>query len=169
VETQRHVFLDAEEIPAAHAALNGDNHNHAAALALLTGARIGECLHLTAEQLSVAGGRQLWIKPAATTKQKKLHIVPLQAEALAIARQLLSIGLPNYEDCKRCWKRARKIIGREDVRIHDLRHSRASALARNGASLMQIGKLLGHTAPATTQRYAHLVEADLVALVERTS
>jgi site-specific recombinase XerD len=49
-----------------------------------------------------------------------------------------------------------------------LRHSRASALARGGASLMQIGKVLGHTAPATTARYSHLVDRDLVDLIERS-
>jgi integrase len=167
-ENQRHVFLDADEIAAAHAALSGDNNRSAALalrLALLTGCRIGEVVGLTAGQLNAK--RKLWIKPAATTKQKKVHIVPLQPEALAIAQELLRIGLPDYESCKRAWKRARKIVGCKDVRIHDLRHSRASALARGGASLPQIGRVLGHTAPATTQRYAHLVATDLVDLIER--
>jgi hypothetical protein len=36
-----------------------------------------------------------------------------------------------------------------DVRIHDLRHS-------FGMSLPMIGKLLGHSQPVTTARYAHL-------------
>lgn len=95
--------------------------------------------------------------------------MPLQAEALSIAKDLLFIGLPVYEDCKRAWKRARKIVGREDACIHDLRHSRASSLARGGASLPQIGRVLGHTSPTTTQRYMHLVATDLVDLIERTS
>ena len=170
-ENQRQVYLgSSKEIDAAHAALAGDNLNPAAALALrlslLSGCRIGEALQLTVQQLDTA--HKLWIKPASTTKQKKLHIVPLQPEAMAIAQQLLALGLPDYESCKRCWERARKIIGREDVRIHDLRHSRASHLARNKASLMEIGKILGHVAPATTQRYAHLVATDLRDLVERS-
>ena len=119
-ENQRHVFLDADEIKAAHRALSGDNIRSAALalrLALLTGCRIGEAIGLTADQIDAA--RKLWIKPASTTKQKKLHIVPLQPEALNVAQELLRIGLPDYETCKRCWERARKIIGREDVRIHD--------------------------------------------------
>ena len=168
-ENQRHVFLDADEIKRAHAALSGDNIRSAALalrLALLTGCRIGEAIGLEADQIDAA--RKLWIKPASTTKQKKLHIVPLQPEALYVAQELLRIGLPDYETCKRCWERARKIIGREDVRIHDLRHSRASALARSGASLPQIGRVLGHSAAATTQRYAHLVDRDLVDLIERS-
>jgi integrase len=168
-ENQRHVFLDADEIAAAHAALAGDNNRVAALalrLALLTGCRIGEVLSLVPDQLDAK--RRIWIKPAATTKQKRLHIVPLQAEALSIAQELMRLGLPDYETCRRAWRRARAIIGRPDIRIHDLRHSRASALARSGASLMQIGKVLGHTAPATTARYAHLVDRDLVDLIERS-
>ena len=40
--------------------------------------------------------------------------------------------------------------------MHDLRHSFASILASGGNSLQIIGKLLGHTNPNTTNRYAHL-------------
>jgi site-specific recombinase XerD len=46
--------------------------------------------------------------------------------------------------------------GLDDVRIHDLRHSFASIAVGSGMSLPMIGKLLGHTQPATTARYAHL-------------
>ena len=88
---------------------------------------------------------------------------------LFATRALLGLPRPKYEDCRQAWLRARKLIGREDVRVHDLRHSRASSLARNGASLMQIGKVLGHTAPATTARYAHFIDSDLVDLIERSS
>jgi integrase len=168
-ENQRHIFLDADEIAAAHEALAGDNNRAAALalrLALLTGCRIGEALSLAPTQIDAK--RRLWIKPAATTKQKRLHITPLQQEALNIAQELTRIGLPDYDACRRAWDRAKAVIGRPDIRIHDLRHSRASALARGGASLMQIGKVLGHTAPATTARYAHLVERDLVDVVERS-
>jgi hypothetical protein len=34
---------------------------------------------------------------------------------------------------------------------------------------MQIGRILGHTLPSSTARYAHLVDADLADLVKRTS
>ncbi|MGE5110635.1 MAG: tyrosine-type recombinase/integrase, partial [Acidobacteriaceae bacterium] len=42
------------------------------------------------------------------------------------------------------------------VRIHDLRHNFASYLVSSGVSLPIIGRLLGHTQPQTTARYAHL-------------
>jgi integrase len=53
------------------------------------------------------------------------------------------------------------------VRIHDLRHSYASILVSGGASLPLIGALLGHTQPATTHRYAHLLDDPLRAATER--
>jgi site-specific recombinase XerD len=42
-----------------------------------------------------------------------------------------------------------------DFRIHDLRHSLASALANSGTPLYEIGALLGHRQLSTTTRYAH--------------
>ena len=41
-----------------------------------------------------------------------MHIVPLQAEALAIAQELLRLGLPDYDACRRAWERTKAIIGR---------------------------------------------------------
>jgi integrase len=42
------------------------------------------------------------------------------------------------------------------VRLHDLRHSFASVGVSGGASLPIIGRLLGHTKAATTEKYSHL-------------
>ncbi len=46
----------------------------------------------------------------------------------------------------------------EGFRWHDLRHSAASFLAANGASLLEIGAILGHKQAQTTARYSHLTE-----------
>ncbi len=51
-------------------------------------------------------------------------------------------------------------------RFHDLRHSAASLLAGDGKSLKQIGELLGHVNPSTTNRYAHLQHQATVEMVE---
>ncbi len=56
----------------------------------------------------------------------------------------------------RPWYRIRAKAGLEDVRLHDLRYSFASVAAASGLSLPMIGKLLGHSQPITTARYAHL-------------
>lgn len=50
---------------------------------------------------------------------------------------------------------------RPTVRLHDLRHSFASHLVSKGESLHIVGKLLGHTQPQTTARYAHLSDGAL--------
>ena len=48
------------------------------------------------------------------------------------------------------------------LRIHDLRHSFASALANRGIPLNEIGVVLGHTQLSTTARYAHHAPQRLV-------
>ena len=55
-------------------------------------------------------------------------------------------------------ERLRATAGLPEVRLHDLRHSFASMAAASGASLPMIGKLLGHSQPQTTQRYAQLAD-----------
>ena len=54
------------------------------------------------------------------------------------------------------WREIRLRANLPDYHIHDLRHSFASMAVGVGMSLPMIGKLLGHTQPATTARYAHL-------------
>jgi len=158
-ESPRQVFLSAKEIAAAHKALKAHNDRSAALtlrLTLLTGCRIGEALKLAPDQIDSA--RKVWVKPAAYVKTSRTHIIPLQAEARDVAKQLLDVGVPTYDGVRIVWERVKEIIGRPECRIHDLRHSRASSLARAGASLVEIGAVLGHT---------NLVSGDLVALVER--
>jgi integrase len=56
------------------------------------------------------------------------------------------------------WKEIRAAAELEDFRWHDLRHSCASFLAQQGATLLQIGAILGHRSPSVTARYAHMVQ-----------
>lgn len=56
------------------------------------------------------------------------------------------------------WQRVAKRAGLEGVRIHDLRHSFASAAVAGGASLYLTAKLLGHKQSRTTERYAHFAD-----------
>jgi integrase len=58
----------------------------------------------------------------------------------------------------RMWAQLLETAKIENLRVHDLRHSFASLGLSAGLSLPQIGGLLGHASPQTTQRYAHLMD-----------
>lgn len=54
------------------------------------------------------------------------------------------------------WDEARERSGLEDVCMHDLRQSFASALVNNGLSIYEVKELLSNASITTTQRCAHL-------------
>nr|WP_029927350.1 site-specific integrase [Ochrobactrum sp. UNC390CL2Tsu3S39] len=60
-----------------------------------------------------------------------------------------------------------RVIVTPNARLHDLRHTYASVLASAGLSLPIIGALLGHSQPATTARYSHLMDDPLRQATER--
>lgn len=70
-------------------------------------------------------------------------------------------------DIRRAWENAVKKAGIEDFRFHDLRHSAASYLAMNGASLAEIAEVLGQKTLQMVKRYAHLSEAHTSSVVAR--
>jgi len=116
--------------------------------------------------------RGVWIKPSHHTKQKKTEHLPLSAAAVELVREIRQqhnqrflfpstrIDAP-IQDLKRFWKAITKAAELEDYRIHDNRHTHASHLVSSGLSLAIVGRLLGHTNPMTTQRYAHLADDPL--------
>ena len=54
---------------------------------------------------------------------------------------------------------------RAALRFHDLRHTSASLMVTAGVPLYSVGKVLGHSTPQTTARYAHLApEAERAAI-----
>ncbi|MYA86893.1 MAG: tyrosine-type recombinase/integrase [Boseongicola sp. SB0662_bin_57] len=53
------------------------------------------------------------------------------------------------------WHGIRAEAGIGDVRLHDLRHTYASAALKSGESVLAIGRLLGHRSAETTLKYTH--------------
>ena len=143
-------------------------------LLILTGARRGEIQGLQWREVDVA--RRSIVLPDARSKTGARRI-PLSDAAIEVLEEIKSkgefvfpanranaasghtVGLP------RAWRAIRDEAGLDDLRIHDLRHSFASFAAEAGASLQLIGKALGHTQMRTTERYAHLRDDPLHALV----
>ena len=133
-------------------------------LLLLTGCRLREVLHL--EWSQVDWQRGFLVLPETKTGRRT---VVLGAAALAVLENLPRIGRyviagktagsPGERprsDLNRPWRAICRAAGIEGTRLHDLRHSNAAVGVGAGLSLYQVGGLLGHTQPRTTQRYAHL-------------
>ena len=72
-------------------------------------------------------------------------------------------------EINRVWYAARFAAELEDVRLHDLRHSFASAVASAGGSLLMIRNLLGHKMASTTAKYAHLLADPVQATADATA
>lgn len=181
LETERERFLSAEEITRLAAALDAAEDQRAASIvrmAMLTGARLGEIRAARFEHFDLHLG--VWTKPAATTKQRRVHRVVISSDAADLVRLrraavppgcpwlfpgdvLDAAGAPTQPvtEIRRFWRAIQAAAELPGVRVHDLRHTFASLLASGGLSLEMIGKLLGHTQTRTTMRYAHLVDEPL--------
>jgi integrase len=174
-ELARERFLAKDEIERLTAELTRDGNARMAnviRLLMLTGARRGEVLNARWDQFDLDLG--VWVKPAATTKQRRLHRAPLAQAAVHLLRTIHAGADPAciwvfpgdapgkpLQEIKRYWCRVRRAAGLQDVRLHDLRHTFASLLVSGGMTLPMIGKLLGHTQTQTTLRYAHLYDDPL--------
>jgi integrase len=140
---------------------------HAAAalrLLIFTGARLREILHLKWDYVDFERG--LLLLPDSKTGQKT---IVLNAPALEVLANLSRLGVyviagesagtedeKPRTDLKRPWAMVTRHAGLEGLRLHDLRHNFAAFGAGGGMGLPIIGKLLGHSQPQTTARYAHL-------------
>jgi integrase len=173
-EHHRRRYLSGDELGRLVAAL-ADHPDRQAAdairLLLLSGARRGEVLGMRWADIGLNEGT--WSKPPSSTKQKEHHEVPLSAPARALLARIRdeqaapkrplgefvfpSTGATGHlVEIKKSWATLCKAAGVKGLRLHDLRHSYASALVSSGASLPLIGSLLGHASPQTTSRYAHM-------------
>lgn len=125
----------------------------------VTGLRKSELFNLKPEQV-----RDGHILLSTDTKTGKPRAVPVPAFALPLVKPpwMFTEHVLRTE-----WERARTLAGLPHIRLHDIRHSYASALVMAGIPLRTVGELLGHTTPAMTQRYAHLSPAALTEAVAR--
>jgi integrase len=155
-------------------------------LAISTGARRGELINLKWSDVELklprpdnepAAGRAL----VRESKNGEARVLPLAGRALEALKMLklqgsakneyvfaqLS-GLPGpYVHFDQYWQDALTAAEIKNFRFHDLRHTTASMLAAQGASLLEIADVLGHKTLAMVKRYSHLAQSHKVAAIER--
>ena len=118
-------------------------------LCLVTAQRIGEVAGLKRSELDLPA--RLWRLPAARSKNKAAHTIPLSDMALAIIRDALADARERDELFEITPKRAgrfvmerQKVIGLAPWRPHDLRRSTITAMARLGVAPIVLGHIANH-------------------------
>jgi len=145
-------------------------------IALSTGARYSEIMHLRWKDIDLARG----IARLEYTKNRDRRALPLTHHALEVVQELhdcekradTDLLFPREDglapmEIRKHWYRALAEAGIEDFRFHDLRHTAASYLAMNGATLAEIADVLGHKTLQMVKRYAHLSDQHTASVVER--
>lgn len=181
--TGRVRFLDDDERPRLLKACQDSSNPWlylVVVLALSTGMRLGEIMRLHWRRPSTPPENLAWgvvhLSQKAIilydTKNTDHRRIPLSGHALELLVEhaktrrldtdLLFPGKKSAHkpiDLRRPWETALEIAKIDDFRFHDLRHSAASYLAMNGASLAEIAEVLGHKTLQMVKRYAHLSES----------
>ena len=131
-------------------------------LAITTGARKGELTIIKWSDIDF--NRQVAF--ISTTKNGEPKVLPLTESVITELQRFNkqddslvfdSEVKPGRAYCfTKPWKKALEEAEIEDFRFHDLRHTTASYLAMNGASLLEIADVLGHKQIQMTKRYSHL-------------
>ena len=186
IRNERIRFLSDDERTKLLAACKASDNEHlypVVIFALSTGARKNEALSLTFADLDLKRG----IAVLRDTKNGETRAVPV-VKSLQV---LLKAHMEKVEalfdkldytpparwvfprrdgmapiDIRAAWESARDAAGLVDFRFHDIRHSTASYLAMNGASLVEIAEVLGHRTLQMVRRYAHLSESHVKELVQ---
>jgi integrase len=135
-------------------------------LALSTGCRKMEILGLTWPQVDM----QRAMITLYHTKNGECRSIPITGQAFdvmqahaRVRRIDTALVFPRADgrrpvDIRHAWYAALRQAGIDDFRFHDLRHSTASYLAMNGATLVEIADVLGHKTLSMVKRYSHLSE-----------
>jgi integrase len=171
-------FLSDEEREALLRECKASDHPDlylAVVLALSTGARRMELLGLRWDRVDL-------IRKVITlyeTKNGEIRALPLVSHAHELMKERAKVRridttlvFPGTNPDKPVLLRSPfdKALARAGIlnfHWHDLRHSCASYLAMNGASLAEIAEVLGHKTLQMVKRYAHLSHAHTSKVVER--
>jgi len=131
--------------------------------ALLTGMRKSELQNLTWDDVDLEL-RQITLE---NTKNGEVAYTPINQYLLPLLVELrnkypqaryvfCNIEGGPYGDWRRSFNTSCRLAGVNDFHFHDLRHSFASSLVRQGIALAVVQKLMRHKSIQMTLRYAHL-------------
>lgn len=135
-------------------------------MGLSTGARKMEIMGLTWKDVDL----KMEVIRLTKTKNGEFRAVPLQRHALDLVRAMSKVRRIDTDllfpgenpktpaELRKPWVDALQRANVTNFRFHDLRHSSASYLAMNGATLAEIAEVLGHKTLQMVKRYAHLSE-----------
>lgn len=172
-ENKRKRYMKGEEAARISEILHREAKDNPASVAflyllILTGARRGE---IAKAKWSNLEGNRLVLGEHKTDRTGDDRYIYLPQPAMEVIERLPrnSGTITGILTPQKLWERLRVEAGCPDLRMHDLRHSFASAALSAGLSLAQIGELLGHKSTQTTKRYAHLVEEVAAAAATATA
>ena len=143
-------------------------------VALATGMRKGEIMGLKWPDVDLNRERLT----LHDTKNGERRVVPLAGKALELMKghnKIRRFGVAwvfpgrngkSPAGIIEAWKNAIERAGIENFHFHDLRHSTASYLAMNGASLGEIADILGHKTLQMVKRYAHLSDSHVAGVLQ---
>lgn len=165
LNNQRQIFLTQSQTKRLLNEVNKSSNIHLkyiVPMLLLSGARKREVLD--AKWCDFDNINNLWTIPL--TKNGKKRILPITKPLQKILNQIPKdktpylfaspLTLKPYISIYQSWNSARTKANLKEVRMHDLRHTYASALVNAKCSLYEVQVLLGHSTAKMTQRYAHL-------------
>jgi len=143
-------------------------------IALSTGARHGEILNLRWPDVDMQRG-MLTFQQTKNGERRSAPLVGLAHRLLAehgkvrrLDNDLVFPGLRGAPlETGKMFRQAMERAGLKDFHFHDLRHTAASYLAMNGATLAEIAEVLGHKTLQMVKRYAHLTEGHTRGVVGR--
>ncbi|MEA9426354.1 MULTISPECIES: tyrosine-type recombinase/integrase [Aeromonas] len=138
-----------------------------------TGCRLGEARALQLQDCNI--NQQIAYLP--TSKSGRERLIPLNHFALELIQLQFQRhgttgllfrgqdGVSQISEPRRYWYRVCNDCGLSGVRMHDARHTVATSLLNQGCSLDVLQKVLGHSSPKMTERYARLHDTTLVKAV----
>jgi len=176
-EFPRDVWVKQEQMPIVLEEINSlksNTYRVAILMLLATGCRIEEMFKLKWSEVDFKG-TQIHIRRA-NTKTQQAHVVPItpyiEELLLSLSRHCEWVfpnrnGTDHLKSVSGTWHSIRRKAGIPEVQLKDLRSTAASWVANDNVSLYTIQKMLNHTTPRCTQRYAKLQNAPVRIALER--